>query len=129
MGRTAKDLTSEEIYSYRPWRNLDRYQKNPEVAKRRALAWEVARAAAGMLKRQFGATRVVAFGSLARKSQFTPWSDVDIAAWEIPGEEYYIAVGALMDLGFEFGIKVDLVDAINCSADFLKDIEQEGIEL
>jgi len=34
-----------------------------------------------------------------------------------------------MDLGFEFGIKVDLVDAIDCSADFLKDIEQEGIEM
>lgn len=129
MGKTAKDLKSEEIHFYRPWRNLHRYQKDPEVAKRRELAWEVARAAASMLKRQFGATRVVAFGSLAQKSQFTPWSDVDIAAWEIPREMYYRAVGALMDLGLEFGIKVDLVDARDCSADFLRDIEQVGMEL
>jgi len=129
MARTARDLTAEELRSYCPWQNLERYQKDPEVAKRRARAWEVARAAARLLKTQYGATRVVAFGSLVHRSRFTPWSDVDLAAWGIAPEKYYSAAGAVMDVGLEAGIKVDVIDTKDCSKDFLSDIEQEGIEL
>jgi len=129
MSKTAQDLTIEELRSYRPWLNFERYQKDPEVAKRMERAWEVARTAARLLKTHYGATRVVAFGSLVHKTLFTPWSDVDLAASGLPPEDYYNAAGAAMDLGLELGIKVDVVDTEDCSPDFLEDIKKEGIEL
>ena len=129
MARTARDLSIKELRSYRPWLNLERYENDPEVAKRRERAWEVARAVARQLKTRYGAIRVMAFGSLAHKSRFTPWSDVDLAAWGIQPQDYYSALGTAMDLGLECGIRVDVVDPATCSEVFLKGIEQEGIEL
>jgi predicted nucleotidyltransferase len=89
----------------------------------------VARVAAEMLKKRFGATRVVVFGSLAHKTVFTQWSDIDLAVWGIAPEEYYRAAGAAMDIGLEDGIRVDVVDPEDCGTEFLAEIEQEGIEL
>ena len=71
----------------------------------------MARVAAEMLKKRFRATRVVVFGSLARKSVFTQWSDIDLAVWGVAPEEYYRAAGATMDIGLEDGFRVDVVDA------------------
>jgi predicted nucleotidyltransferase len=89
----------------------------------------VARLAAEMLKKRFGATRVVVFGSLSRESKFTPWSDVDLGVWGIAPEDYYRAAGAAMDTGLENGIRVDVVDLADCGPQFLLDIEKEGIDL
>jgi predicted nucleotidyltransferase len=129
MSKTASELTKEELRSYRPWLNMERHRKDPEASKRRDDAWKLARVAAGMLKKRFGATRVVVFGSLARKSVFTPWSDIDLAVWGIAPEKYYRAAGAAMDIGLEEGVRVDVVDPEDCDRQFLKDIEQEGIDL
>ncbi|HEY66354.1 MAG TPA: nucleotidyltransferase domain-containing protein, partial [Caldilineae bacterium] len=41
----------------------------------------IARKAAEMLREEFGAIRVVLFGSLARGGPFDMHSDVDLAAW------------------------------------------------
>jgi predicted nucleotidyltransferase len=129
MSKTASELTKEELRSYRPWLNMERHRKDPEASKRRDDAWKLARVAAGMLKKRFGATRVVVFGSLARKSVFTPWSDIDLAVWGIAPEKYYRAAGAAMDIGLEEGVRVDVVDPEDCDRQFLKAIEQEGIDL
>ncbi len=129
MAKTARELSIEELRSYRPWQTLERHQKDPEVSRRREGAWKVARIAAEMLKRRYGATRVVVFGSLIRKTGFTPWSDVDLAVWGIAPKEYYSAAGVAMDIGLEEGIRVDVVDPGDCGPQFLADIEQEGIEL
>jgi hypothetical protein len=72
MARTALDLTAEEWRSYRPGRPLE----GRTVAERWQRAWEVARRAADLLRERFGATRVVAFGSLAHRGWFTSWSDL-----------------------------------------------------
>ncbi len=129
MGKTARELSTEELRAYRPLQALEAFQKDPTVAERRERAWEVARTAADLLKTGYGATRVVVFGSLAQKTPFTPWSDIDLAVWGIGPERYYSAVGAAMDMGLDSGIKVDLVDPENCSKEFQADIEVDGLEV
>jgi predicted nucleotidyltransferase len=129
MAKTASELTKEELRSYRPWLSMDHHRNDPEVSRRRDHAWKVARVAAGMLKKRFGATRVVVFGSLARKSVFTPWSDIDLAVWGIAPEKYYQAAGGAMDIGLEDGIRVDVIDPGDCDRQFLEAVEQEGIDL
>jgi uncharacterized protein len=129
MAKTASELSTEELRSYRPWLSMERHRKDPEVSRRRDDAWRVARIAAELLKKRFGAKRVVAFGSLARKTVFTQWSDIDLAVWGIAPEEYYRAAGAAMDIGLEDGIRVDVVDVGDCGPQFLAEIEQEGIQL
>ena len=129
MGKTARELSTEELRTYRPLQALEAFQKDPAVAERRERAWEVARAAADLLRMEYGATRVVVFGSLAQKTPFTPWSDIDLAVWGIKPEQYFAAAGAVMDMGLDSGIKVDLVDPQDCSKEFQADIEVDGIEV
>ncbi|MGF1512179.1 MAG: nucleotidyltransferase family protein [Elainellaceae cyanobacterium] len=74
------------------WRQRQRQQqeRNRRLAQR-ALA--DSEAIAALLQRDFGATRVILFGSLA-KQRFTAASDIDIAAAGIPPEQYFKALGA-----------------------------------
>ena len=97
------------------------------LTKRYQEAWELAKRAAAILKKSFGAKKVVVFGSLAKRSWFTRWSDVDLAAWDIPHAKFYAAVGAVTGLTSDF--KVDLVDAKECRDSLRKAIEAEGIEI
>ena len=87
----------------------------------------MAREAAERLYKEFGARRVVLFGSVVERSLFTRWSDVDLAVWGVPAKQFYEAVAAVTSLPFD--IPVDLVDAEQCSEDLNKTIEQEGVEL
>ena len=91
MARTALDLTSDELRSYRPDSRLSEWQ----TEERWERAWEQARIAARLLREKFGVTRVVAFGSLAHRDWFSPWSDIDLAAWEIPVDQFYRAVAVV----------------------------------
>jgi len=102
-------------------------RERQELAQLQERAWQAARRAARLLKEQFGATRVVVFGSLVRRDCFTRWSDVDIAAWGIPPEDTFRAIGAVMDIDAE--VEVNLVDVGACRPLLLSVIEQEGVEL
>ena len=86
-----------------------------------------ARQAARLLRRDFGAHKVVLFGSLAAAERFLPWSDIDLAAWGIPAEQYFRAVAAVTGLSAEF--KIDLVDPADCKPGLAAAIEHEGVEL
>ena len=123
MIKTALELTSQEWRAYRPGVKPDEKQ----VAERWERAWHVARTAANLLRERFGARRVVAFGSLAHRAWFTPWSDVDLAAWGIPPEAYYKAVAAVTGISPEF--KVDVADPEDCPVTLLQSIEREGVDL
>lgn len=70
---------------------------------------------------------VVVFGSLVRRDWFTPWSDIDLAVWGIPANQFYQAVAAVTGLSPDF--EVDLVDAEDCSTSLRRTIEREGKEL
>lgn len=124
---TPLKVTPEEMAVYRATARRRWVQEQRELAQRRERAWELARQAARLLKAQFGATRVVIFGSLVHEDCFTPWSDVDIAAWGIAPEDTFRAIGAVMDLGGD--IEVNLVDMGACRPSLRAVIELEGVEL
>lgn len=129
MGKTARELSTRELRTYRPLQALETFRSDPAVAKRRENAWKVARAAADLLRNEYGATRIVVFGSLVQKTLFTPWSDIDLAVWGIKPDLYLSAADSVMDMGLPVGIKVDLVEAENCSEAIHVDIEADGIEI
>lgn len=123
MRRTTADL----LGSYCKTAERRHLQRQQELERRRARAWEAARKAAQLLKEEFGATRVVLFGSLANPERFTLWSDVDLAAWGLQPEEVFRAVAAV--LAIEPEIEIDLVDMSKCSSALRVSIEREGIEI
>jgi predicted nucleotidyltransferase len=129
MGKTALELSPEERRSFHPAREIRRRKidRHKEIAARRDMAWRVARQAAELLKTEFGASRVVVFGSLAYQDGFTPWSDLDLAVWGIAPSQFYRAVAAVTGVSFE--IKIDLVDPESCIPRLRETIEREGIEL
>ncbi len=127
MGRTAVELTPEELGMYRHTAILREQQLRHRSAERRERALMLARRAANMLREQFGAERIVVFGSLVHEGCFTPWSDVDIAAWGLRPEDTFRALGAVQDLDAD--IELNLIDINACSTSLLAVIEAEGIDL
>jgi predicted nucleotidyltransferase len=132
MGRTASDLKragwpADEMIRYQPWAASERYERDRGLILRREKAWKMAREATRILKSRFGATRVLVFGSLAHGAWFTPRSDVDLYAEGIPVEVFFRAEAAIEEI--ESNIKVDLLDARECSPQLLQVIEEEGVEL
>ena len=94
--------------------------------QRREKAWEVARAAATLLRSRYRASRVVAFGSLIEPDRFHLWSDVDLAVWGMSPADYFEAVARVLDVGGQ--IKVDLIQAERCKP-FLREALEHGVEL
>lgn len=119
--------TAEELAQYEATARQRRARSQRELTRRRACAQEVAQRAAQLLKKQFGATRVVLFGSLAHTATFTLWSDVDLAAWGLRPEDTFRAVQAVLALDPK--IEVNLVDIETCRPAVSAAIEREGIEL
>ncbi|TEB08189.1 Nucleotidyltransferase domain protein [Pelotomaculum schinkii] len=127
MSTKPDDLISYSTYKYSLTITEDTSVADVALSKRYDEAWLLARRAASLLKESFGAKKVVVFGSLAKRSLFTRWSDVDLAAWGIPDEQFYAAVGVATGLTTDF--KVDLVDAQTCRDTLRRAIEAEGIEV
>ena len=120
--RTTKDLSSEELAEYR--RPLDQHFKNRKVDE--ALlqrAWQTAHRVAAILYKDFGATQVAVFGSLAEPESFSKWSDIDIAVWGIPNDKYFRASSVVSDISGLF--KVDLVDLESCKGIFRERIQSQ----
>jgi len=126
MPRALK-ISPEELSVYRITARRRWEIERQELARREERAWDVARRAATVLKEHFGAERVVVFGSLVHKGCFTPWSDVDIAAWGIRPEDTFRAMSAVQEVDPE--LEVNLVDTGACRSSLLRAIDQEGIAL
>ena len=124
---SSLDLTPQAMLSYRAAARRQQEQERLALIARERQAWELARRAAALLRDQFAARRVVVFGSLVHPGCFTPWSDVDVAAWGLSPEHTFRAMGAVMDLGND--IQVNLVDVDTCSAALRAVIEHEGVDL
>ena len=99
----------------------------PDNAGIYEIAWEEAKKAGALLKKEFGASKVIVFGSLTDSSMFDANSDIDLAATGIPDEKFYAAVGAITSLITAF--KVDLVDLDDCRDYMKKEIKKVGIEI
>jgi predicted nucleotidyltransferase len=120
-------MTEEEMETYRAAARWHQEQELRASVEREKRAWELARRAAALLREQFSATRVVVFGSLVHARCFTPWSDVDVAAWGLCPDDTFRAFGVVMDMDSE--IQVNLVDVNTCHSALLNSIEREGVEL
>ena len=129
LQRTALDLPVEEWKTYRPIPAILQRQSatQSQLERRRKRAMRLARQAAVLLRKEFGARNVVLFGSLASHSGFTIWSDIDLAVFGVPADRFYAAVAAITGLNAEF--KVDLVDADGCKASLRAAIDRDGIAL
>lgn len=77
-----------------------------------------------LLREQYGADRVAAFGSLVHRDWFSKTSDVDLAVWGLESEDYFVAVAKLQDLSPEF--QVDLVAVEHCRPELRAVIMNEG---
>lgn len=124
---TPTELTAEELEAYRAGARSRHERELRELAQREERAWELARRAATLLREQFRATRVAVFGSLVHPGFFTPWSDVDVAAWGIRLEDTFRAIGAVIDLDSE--IEINLADVNACPAALLAAIERDSVDL
>lgn len=124
--RTAKDLSPEELAEYR--QRLNQHLQNRKVDE--ALlqrAWQTAHRIAATLYKDFGATQVAVFGSLAGRDWFSKWSDIDIVVSGIPSDMYFRAVAET--IGFSREFKIDLVNFENCKGQFRERIQKQAIPI
>jgi predicted nucleotidyltransferase len=122
MAKTALELSPEEWKAYRP----DSKEREIKI-RRRQQAMRLARKAAQLLREEYGAERVLLFGSLAHHGWFTKWSDIDIATVGISPTRFYAAVAAITGISETF--HVDLVDLEACSPTLKETISRVGIPL
>lgn len=127
MTKRLNHIPEEKMAAYRATARKRRLERERRLAERRECAWAVAREAADLLREEYGATRVVLFGSLARGGPFDEHSDVDLIAWGIDEMKLYRAVGDL--LGIDPYISVDLIRAEEARPSFLAVADSEGVVL
>lgn len=127
MSQSIMELTHEEINVYRSAARRRLQAKQKGLARRWERASLVAQLAAAMLREEFGAHRVMMFGSLARRRGFHMRSDLDLAVWGLEERMYYRAVSRLLDL--DPAIQVDLVMGENAPPALLAVIKAEGVLL
>lgn len=127
MATPALNIPPEKLAQYRRTALSRQKIRVSKVKSRREKAWKLARKAAKLLRKEFHAERVAVFGSLLHETLFTPWSDIDIAAWGILPEQTFHAIGAVMDL--DTTIEINLVDVNTCTPSLLKAIEQDAVDV
>ena len=124
--RTAKDLSPQELAEYR--QRLNQHFQNRKVDE--ALlqrAWHTAYQIAAMLYKDFGATQVAVFGSLAEGAWFSKESDIDIVVWGLPGDTYLEALWETRNLSQEF--KIDLVNFDSAKGRFRDRVQDQAIPI
>lgn len=129
MGKTADKLTAAELEQYRRYAKMRQVRAKRDLAARRRRAWDLAREAARGLRTRYDVTRVVVFGSLLDENRFTITSDVDIAAWGIPVDKTFRAIGEVWDLGAVDNIPLNLVDINTCHQSIREAIYREGVDI
>ena len=120
-------LSPSKLETYARTARARAQARRKQLEARREQAWQVARRAADVLREQYGATKVVVFGSLRHPFLFHKRSDIDLAAWGIHERDYYRAVGTLLGLDVKF--EVDLIEAEFARPALEALIEREGIAL
>lgn len=127
MGKTAAQLTPRERRRYRDLARRQDESETRSMLERRERALQVARTAARILKEDFGAGRVLLFGSLATQSWFHIRSDVDLAADGLGREDYWRADCRLEEIAE--GFEIDLVDLQTAPQTLRQTILRDGVEI
>ena len=127
MSHMTLAIAPEKLKAYKKSARARLDQKQRQLTLMREEAWSKARQAARVLKEQFGATKVIAFGSLARTSGFNEISDIDLVVYGSDSVSFGRAWCALdrLESKFEF----DLIEGESLAGQLLKEISREGVEL
>jgi predicted nucleotidyltransferase len=99
-------------------------ERKARLENRRQKALAVAQQIAGMLRRDFGATKIYLFGSTLRLKGFHSHSDIDLAVDGIDPQRYFSAVGQALMMSDEFS--VDLLEISACRPELKEIILKEG---
>jgi len=126
MGLTSA-ITQQEMAQYQATARQRATKRRQALLARRLAARQTAEQAAALLKRDYGASRVLLFGSLSRDEPFSLHSDIDLAVWGLDERIYYRVVSRLLDL--DPSVSIDLLRAETLSADLLCVIETTGLSL
>ena len=120
-------IPPEKMAVYRATAQRREQERRAMVEARRVCALALAQTASQLLKQQFGAQRVVLFGSILTPAFFHERSDIDLAVWGLDERLYLRALGRLLDLdpNFEF----DLVEFEVAPPRLQASIQKEGQEL
>ncbi len=118
------NISSQQMQQYLASAQQGQQKHQAALEKRRTYGLEIAQQAAAILKTEFGASRVVLFGSLLSHT-FHENSDIDLAVWDLPEKGYFKAVSKLLGLS-EF--EIDLVEVQSARPEILAAILQ-GKEL
>jgi uncharacterized protein len=119
-------MTPENLAVYQTFARRQQEQDQQQLLKRQKLGWAIAQQAAQLLKSEFGANRVVLFGSLVQVERMHLLSDIDLAVWHLDEKRYLQAVAQLLDLS---DFSVDLIEAEHAPLKLLNSIEATGVEL
>jgi uncharacterized protein len=87
--------------------------------------WQIAKKAAEILKKEFGAQQVAVFGSIAQKELYHLRSDIDIAVWGLDEKKIHRAIAKLLEL--EPSQRIDLVRIEDARDSLQSVINQEGV--
>lgn len=121
------NISPEKMAEYRAGARQREAARQAALDERFALGWRLARQGADILRSQFGATKVIIFGSLVDRQLFHQRSDIDLAVWQIAEADYLRALGSLLDLSTEFSFDLVLVE--EASERLRHRIERDGIEI
>lgn len=119
-------IPAERMKAYQRTARERQAQDERQMQMRRQAAWGVAHQAARWLKEKRGATRVIAFGSLAHGAWFHARSDIDLAVEGISSDVFFPAWAALDHLDSRF--EINLVRYESAPAPLRENIDA-GIEL
>ncbi|MFZ1267235.1 MAG: nucleotidyltransferase domain-containing protein, partial [Anaerolineae bacterium] len=99
-------IPPEKMAVYRATARQREQARRAAVEARRVCALALAQTASQLLKQQFGAQRVVLFGSILTPTFFHERSDIDLAVWGLDERLFLRALGRLLDLdpNFEFDL-------------------------
>lgn len=122
----GSQLSEAEMEFYREGWRRRREADSRAVEERSTRAITAAREAAGLLRKAFGASRVLLFGSLA-EGRFRMRSGIDIAVWGVPHDQQTQANRAVESLCPD--IELNLVFGETVRPRFLAEIERSGIDL
>jgi len=122
----SPSISPERLEEFRAGWRARREQRERDLAGRREQALAGAYRAAALLREEYGATRVLLYGSLAH-GHFHERSDVDLLVWGVPYEAFFHAwfeaEGACP------GFALSLVQAEGAAEALVADAERYGIPL
>ena len=123
---TTGEMSPSELAECRE--NLKRQWENRRIDKQLLQrAWETAHRLATVLYRDFGATKVAAFGSLTEPERFTEHSDIDIVVWGVSYNRCLDALWETKGLNPEF--KIDIINFKSINSLFRERILNQAIPI